>query len=246
MEDSTTRRAWWASAVLIGAVIAAVLLPLGALGSRLGVWGFQTGFLFLGGAAVLAVVAFVVGIGGLIASRKPARARNRAPLGVGIAVGGAIVVFLGMQFMTARSVPPIHDISTDTSDPPLFEVAVSLRGEQSNPLEYDAEKLAPLQRDAYPWVVPLERELAPSEAFAEALEAISGLGLEIVNADEDAGRIEAVATTFWFGFKDDVVVRVRPSGTGSRVDVRSVSRVGVSDLGANAARIGAILDAIRS
>jgi uncharacterized protein (DUF1499 family) len=74
---------------------------------------------------------------------------------------------------------------------------------------------------------------------------LEDLGLEIVAVDEAAGRVEATATTFWFGFKDDVVVRVRSSGAGSVVDVRSVSRVGVSDLGANARRIGQILDGLR-
>jgi uncharacterized protein (DUF1499 family) len=75
---------------------------------------------------------------------------------------------------------------------------------------------------------------------------LKGLSLEVVNADREAMRVEAVATTFWFGFRDDVVVRIRPGAAGgSRVDVRSVSRVGQSDLGANAARIGRILEGLK-
>ncbi len=243
--DTAAQKAWWSQAVLIGAVVAAVMLPVGALGSRMGLWGFQTGFLFLGGAALLSVLGVVVGLIGFYLSRNPAGAANRTPLAIGTAVCGAIVVLLAVQFNTARSVPPIHNVSTDTQDPPSFDVVVELRGNNSNPLAYDAEQLAPQQRAAYPWVAPLELSAAPDAVFDSALEALSKLGLEIVNADRDSGRIEAVATTFWFGFKDDVVVRVRPLSGGSRVDVRSVSRVGQSDLGANAARIGAILDALK-
>jgi uncharacterized protein (DUF1499 family) len=232
--------------VLIGGVVAALLLPVGALGSRIGLWGFQVGFLFLGGAALLSVLAVVVGLVGFFLARRPTGAPNRVPLAIGTAVGGAILVLLGAQFATARSVPPIHNISTDVSDPPSFDVVVALRGSNSNPLDYDAAELAPKQQAAYPAVKPLQRSTPPDVTFAAALEALSKLGLEIVNADREAGRIEAVATSFWFGFKDDVVVRIRPAPGGSRVDVRSVSRVGQSDLGANAARISAILDALRT
>ncbi|NJN51564.1 MAG: DUF1499 domain-containing protein [Gammaproteobacteria bacterium] len=245
MDAVVQKSAWWSQAVLIGAVVAAVMLPLGALGSRMGLWGFSTGFLFLGGAALLSVMGVILGLVGFFLSRKPGASSNRMPLMIGTVVCAAILAMLGAQFNTARTVPAIHNISTDTIEPPQFDVVVALRGEDSNPLTYDAETLAPLQRSAYPWVVPLELPGAPDVVFDAALEVLSKQGLEIVNADRDTGTIEAVATTFWFGFKDDVVVRVRPLGSGARVDVRSVSRVGQSDLGANAARIGAILDGLR-
>ncbi len=245
MSEAMARKAWWSQAVLIGAVVAVVMLPLGALGSRMGLWGFSTGFLFLGGAALLAVIGVVVALIGFFVLRKSGRGADRRPLVIGFVLCAAIVGLLGIQFNTARSVPGIHNISTDTADPPTFDVVVGLRGSNSNPLDYDAQTLAPLQQKAYPNVAPLDLPVAPDVAFDAALEVLSKLGLEIVNADRDSGRIEAVATTFWFGFKDDVVVRVRPSDAGSRVDVRSVSRVGVSDLGANAARISAILSALR-
>jgi len=239
-------RSWWAQAVMIGAVVALVLLPMGALGSRLGIWSFGTGFLFLGGGAVLSIIGLLGGIAGAVVSLRSGRQADRAPLAIGAAVCAGIVVLLGMQFNTARSVPPIHDISTDPDEPPAFEVVTSLRGAGSNPLAYDAEKLAPAQRGAYPWVVPLHVGAEPRVVFDATLEVLSALGLEIVNSDREALLVEAVATTFWFGFKDDVVVRIRPlPDGGSRVDVRSVSRVGQSDLGANAARIGRILDGLR-
>jgi len=150
--------------------------------------------------------------------------------------------------VAARSVPAIHDISTDTNNPPQFVKAVELRKGAANSLEYGADQgspseLARLQANAYPGIKPLKTDLTRAEAVARARDVLSAQGLEIVNSDPDQGIVEAVATTFWFGFKDDVVVRVTPAAQGSVVDVRSVSRVGRSDLGANAARIEKFLEA---
>lgn len=246
MASQTNARAWWSRAILIGALIAAVLLPLGALGSRLGIWGFMTGFLLLAAGAVLAAVGVIGGIVGAIAASRSGRSGDRGPVLVGAILCAVILGYLGMQFATARSVPPIHNISTDVEDPPEFDQAIALRGEKSNPLAYDREKLAPLQQAAYPWVKTLEVPEAPAAVFDRAVAVLKDLSLEVVNADPEAMRIEAVATTLWFGFKDDVVVRIRPgAGGGSRVDVRSVSRVGQSDLGANAKRIRRILDGLQ-
>jgi uncharacterized protein (DUF1499 family) len=247
MATTTQQRAWWSQAILIGALVALVLMPLGALGSRFGVWAFTTGFLFLGGAAVLAAIGLVGGIAGAIAAVRGGRTADRAPVLVGAVICAVILGFLGAQFNAARSVPPIHNISTDVDDPPEFAEVIELRGEKSNPLAYEREKLAAPQQAAYPAVAPLELAEAPAGVFDRAVTVLETMGLEVVNEDRDSGRIEAVATTFWFGFKDDVVVRIRPTDAGgSRVDVRSVSRVGQSDLGANAARIGRILDGLRT
>jgi uncharacterized protein (DUF1499 family) len=151
-------------------------------------------------------------------------------------------VLMLAQIATARSVPPIHNISTDTADPPSFDVVTGLRGADSNPVDYDAAKLAPLQEAAYPRVKPIISDRTVAESFDRALNVLNGMGLEVVNADRAAGRLEAVATSFWFGFKDDLVVRVRARGAGSVVDLHSVSRVGQSDLGINAKRIEEFID----
>jgi uncharacterized protein (DUF1499 family) len=111
---------------------------------------------------------------------------------------------------------------------------------------YGGEKIALQQRGAYPDLQPMILKVAPPEAFDRALAAVREMGWELVAADAAAGRIEATDTTFWFGFKDDVVIRVRPADGGSRVDVRSLSRVGGGDAGTNAKRIRAYLDALRS
>jgi hypothetical protein len=235
---------WWAKAILIGAVIGAALLPLGALGSRFGIWSFQIGFLGLAGGTILAMLGLVLGVVGLIVASKRNLPGNKPPIYIGLAISVLILAVVGLQFNAASSVPPIHNISTDVNDPPQFDKVLALRGEGTNPLEYDAESIAPLQQENYPWVKPYVSDASVADVYARALAAVENLGMEIVNADATGGLIEATATTFWFGFKDDVAVRVRPTASGSVVDVRSVSRVGLSDLGVNARRIGEILGAL--
>ncbi len=227
----------WSQAILIGAVVAAVLVSVGALGHRIGVWSFGTGFVLLAGGAFLAVVAVLGGVAALIVAMRARRHADRPPLYIALLIGGAIVVLMLAQISAARSAPPIHNISTDTADPPSFDIVIGLRGAQSNPVAYDAALLADTQRAAYPGVKPVASELSVDASFDRAVNVLNGMGLEVVNADRAAGRIEAVATSFWFGFKDDIVVRVRKKGDGSVVDLHSVSRVGQSDLGINAQRI---------
>jgi uncharacterized protein (DUF1499 family) len=234
---------WWSKAILVGAVVAAVLLPLGALGTRLGIWSFGVGFLLLAAGTVLAAIGLVTGIAGIIAAHRRGLSDDKQAVYLGTFVCALILAVMGLQFYTASTVPPIHDITTDVQDPPTFDRAVALRGEGANSLEYDREAVAPLQQQAYPWVQTLTTELPPEQALARSAAVLEDMGLEVVHVDEQAGRVEAVDTTFWFGFEDDVVVRVRPAPEGgSQVDVRSVSRVGVSDLGANARRIGEFLE----
>jgi uncharacterized protein (DUF1499 family) len=222
---------------MIGSIVGAALLPIGALGHRLGLWSFQTAFIFLGGGALLAVIALIGGAIALIVVLRSGRVADRPLLYVGLLLGGAVVVLMLAQVGTARSVPPIHNISTDVADPPTFDVVIGLRGPDANPIDYDIAAIAVAQQAAYPRVQTLTLDRSAGDSFDRALEVIKSMGLEIVNADQEAGRIEAVATSFWFGFKDDMVVRVRENGAGSIVDLRSVSRVGLSDLGVNAKRI---------
>lgn len=163
---------------------------------------------------------------------------------------------------TAMSVPPIHDIQTDWSDPIKFsDELMAVRGESSNPVVDDAvmpeamnarwpgiggKTVAELQADAYPEVKSLIVAAPTDVAFSAVYTTLSDMGMEFVTDNEAAGMIEATATTSWYGFKDDVAVRIRPQGEGSEIDVRSVSRVGLSDLGANAKRVNAILESVSS
>ncbi len=241
-QDPAVRASWWSQAILIGAIIAVALLAVGALGSRFGLWPFTTGFTLLAAGTVLAAIGFVTGIAGIIAAHRRDLPQDKQAVWLGTVVCLLILALLGMQFYTVATVPAIHDISTDVVDPPRFDRIRALRGPDANPLEYDSGEPAELQRRDYPWVRTLESELPPAQALDRAVAVLEGMGLEVVNVDPAAGRVEAVDTTFWFGFKDDLVVRVRPGATGSTVDVRSVSRVGQSDLGVNARRIGKFLE----
>jgi uncharacterized protein (DUF1499 family) len=141
--------------------------------------------------------------------------------------------------MTANAVPPIHDITTDIADPPLFVRVAALRKPEDHPVAYDGPSVGEQQRRAYPDLVPLVLKAPHDKVFAAAQGVLASMGLEPVEADAAQGRIEATATSLLFGFKDDVVVRIADDPGGTRVDVRSKSRVGRNDLGVNAKRIRA-------
>ena len=248
MNEQTAGKRWWAQAILIGGVIAVVCLPLGALGTKFGLWAFTGGFMLLAAGAVLATLASFLGVIAYIVALRKQLLAERPTLLIGIFLGVVVLAILGTQYSAASSVPPIHNISTDTENPPQFDKMVAIRSAaQANPLAYDAAALAPQQTAAYPWVKPLTL-MAPVDEVVDRAEAVMrDMGLEIVSSNKTTGLVEATATTFWFGFKDDVAVRVQPAADGgTQVDLRSVSRVGQSDLGANAARIGQILKGLGS
>jgi uncharacterized protein (DUF1499 family) len=171
--------------------------------------------------------------------RDPKRGRRSAIAGI---VMGLLTASFPLTFMaTAKRVPRIHDITTDTESPPNFEAVLPLRAQSPNPAEYGGREIAEQQLKAYPEIRPLVLDLSVEESFERALRVARDMGWEIVAGDPQRGRIEATATTPFFGFKDDVVVRLAPTDTGTRIDVRSVSRVGISDVGANAKRIRSFL-----
>ncbi len=217
------------------AVVAALLLLVAGPGTRLGLWDFSTGFLlmrwalFAGlGAAVIACILFVI---------PKTRAGNGTMLAIALLVGLGTAWVPWNGYRTATTLPFIHDITTDTVDPPLFVAVLPVRAGAANPPEYLGEEVAKQQREGYPDIETLVLDTPADETFRKALAAAEEMGLEIVAAEPAEGRIEATATTLWFGFKDDVVIRVTADGAGSRLDMRSKSRVGRSDVGANAARI---------
>ena len=223
--------------LLLGAV-AALLLAAGPLGTRAGLWPFTVGFLLLGLSLVLGLAAASV----CLAAGTRTGQWGLALAGIG--VGLAVVSVPTFAILSARGAPGIHDVTTDTEDPPAFAAAVPLRA-GVNTADYGGAEVAAQQRRAYPDIEPLVLPVDPAAAFARVLAAVRELGWELVASDPTAGRLEAVDTTFWFGFKDDVVVRLRPVPGGTRVDVRSSSRVGVGDLGTNATRVRELLARVR-
>ncbi|MDZ7789436.1 MAG: DUF1499 domain-containing protein [Xanthomonadales bacterium] len=222
------------------AVVAALLLLVAGPGTRLAWWDFGFGFTLMRWALYGGVAA-----GGLAVLMLLIPATRRGGVAALLA---AVVIGLGTAALPyslvqkARSVPPIHDITTDMANPPEFVAIAPLRAEAPNPVEYAGEETAAQQREAYPEIKTLHIDAWPAIVFEHALETAQARGWEIVEADESKGRIEATATTFWFGFKDDVVIRLRGDNNGTAVDMRSKSRVGRSDVGANAARIEAFLE----
>ncbi len=233
-------RIGWLAPLL--AAIAVFLLLAAGPGTRLGLWDFRTGFGLLRWSAYVGM--FAAGLGLLSLLWRPPGAR-RWPAAVAVLAGtvAALVPYRWMQ--QAQRVPPIHDITTDTERPPEFRAVLPLRADAPNPADYGGAEIAAQQREGYPDIAPLALEQPPAEVFRRALDAAQEIGWEVVAAESAAGRIEATATTAWFGFKDDVVVRITPEAGGSRVDVRSVSRVGKSDVGANAERIREYLERLR-
>lgn len=228
------------------AIAATAVIGAGA-GTRAGWWNFRLGFKILNWGAYFGVLGACLSLGGAIVARP-----GRGPRGFLLAVAGIVVgaIAFGVPanwYRAAKRLPPIHDISTDTHDPPQFASILPLRKNAPNPPEYGGPEVAAQQREAYPDIRPLELGLSPEQAYERALAAATRMGWRIVDGSRQEGRIEAVATTRWFGFEDDVVIRIAPRPeNGTRLDVRSVSRVGRSDVGANARRIRAFLKTFRS
>ena len=223
---------------LLGVVMESIAGP----GHRLGWWPFTTGFSMLSYGAIAALLS--VPLLAWTAWRTSLR-RVRVYAGVGLIMAFVATAVPLSWFYRANTLPVIHDISTDLEHPPEFVAVVPLRRDATNPITYGGPEVAEQQRRAYPDVMPLRLRIPPGEAYARVVVTARRMGWDLVAEDPQSGRFEATATTPLFGFKDDVVVRVTAEGSGSRIDVRSVSRVGRSDVGANARRIREFLQELR-
>ncbi len=224
--------------VVVGVVLA--MLCAGAaifsgIGYQMDLWHFRTGFQILKWSFFAAIVALALSLIGLAMSRKT---RSVVVMGViGIVVAG-ITVYIPISWKkTLDSHPYIHDITTDLQNPPQFVVVASIRGPEDHPVAYDGPEVAAQQEKAYPDLKSLVVTVPAGNVFEAADKVIREMGMEIVDASQPDMRIEATDTTLLYGFKDDVVVRITESDGSTKVDVRSKSRVGRSDLGENAKRI---------
>jgi uncharacterized protein (DUF1499 family) len=223
--------------LILGAT-AAVLLAAGPLGTRAGLWPFLVGFLLLALSLVLGLA------GGSLCLVAGVRTGQWGMALAGVVLCAAVVGAPSVAVFSARGAPPINDITTDPDDPPAFVAVVPLRAGRNTP-EYGGPEVAAQQRRAYPDIAPVVLPLAGGPAHARVVDVVRGLGWRVVASDADAGRVEAVDTTFWFGFEDDVVVRLRPVAGGTRLDVRSSSRVGIGDMGTNARRVREFVRRVR-
>lgn len=222
------------SVAVIGAVVAALMV----FGARLGLWEPITGLgLYRSYFNPLAMTVAGLGLLALVIHLVRKETSSAVLGGIAALVGvGLMVPMISSTINPPVRAAPINDITTDTDNPPAFVVLDDTRAGARTSLVYAGAELAAAQAAAYPDIAPLETDLDAGAAHARALEVAKAMGWEIVAEDKENYRFEATARTSVFYFADDVVV-VTPLEDGSRVDMRSVSRVGRSDQGVNAARI---------
>ena len=245
----TAQRGGWRNRISGIAILLAALslLALGVapLGWRMGLLPLKAAFELLALAAIAGVLG---GVAAAIALAVWSRRLEglRILLLAGTLLLGAGFVLLPLR-IAMRHAPAIHDITTDTSDPPAITTALPARqAEHAATAAYGGPATAAQQRAAFPDIVPVILPLSPAKAFDLALATARGMPRwNITATDPAAGRIEASEASFWFGFVDDIVIRVAADGAGSRIDVRSLSRQGKGDLGVNAARVRAYIAALR-
>ncbi len=237
----TSRIGIWLAA--IGLIVAAAA----GLAARTGVLSPLTGMGAYAVASLLLLIAAVAAAIGLLRSGGTAGTASRTATWLALLVGLAITVNNGVVINKARHAPPIHDISTDTDNPPEFVAVLPLRQQDAQtPPAYSGPAAAAAQKAAYPDLHPLVIAQPVDAVFAAAQAVVADKGWALVDANQTDGRIEATAETPWMHFRDDVVIRIRPEANGTRVDVRSKSRVGRGDLGVNAARVRDFLNALQA
>ena len=226
--------AWLRPLAIAAALVALAMLALSGPLTRFDVWSYRTGLSVFRWSTYVAIAAAVLAIAALV---WPSVRSRGAKLPIVALLTGLLALYPPLEFLKrARAVPPINDITTDTENPPRYMTATRA---------YPGAEFARQQRTAYPDIVPQQLRMLPRDAFARALKTAEAMGWEVVGRDAAAGTIEAVDTTRWFGFKDDIAIRVSAADAGSRLDVRSKSRVGRSDLGTNAQRIRAYLQQLK-
>jgi uncharacterized protein (DUF1499 family) len=200
---------------------------------------FRFGFYLAAGAIALALAT-------IVPTRPGDRRRGFVAALLALAVGVAAAWSPAQWLLQARAAPRINDVTTDPANAPALVVTRQMRHGASNPSDYPGPAAAALQRAAYPDIKPVVIKAAPAEAFHKVDAVAVAMGWEVVARAPADGRLEATATSEWFGLIDDIVIRIRPQGAGSsRIDIRSKSRVGASDFGVNAHRIRAFIERLR-
>ncbi len=228
----------WVTLNLILALVVLLAFPVAAIGTRWGIWSYGNAFLGLRLEFFLGLIVIIMSVILLVVQFTSANKMFLGTVIVSLVFALLAITPLIHQFNQANKLPKIHDITTDWENPPQFQAALALRPADSNTVVYQGEEIASQQRAAYSDVQPILTDLNPQAAFRVAKAAVRQLKWDMTLDNADHGIIEASQTSFWFGFTDDIIIRVQAENQGgSRVDIRSVSRVGVSDIGANAARI---------
>jgi hypothetical protein len=258
-ERPVSRLAIWARRValfsLAATVIAVILVRSGAL-------DIVPALSTLAGALVLACVAILLAFGAGVAIWRDGVEGGRHVV-TALIIGILLIAYPAYLGIRAWHLPAIYDVTTDPIDPPQFDAIARLRPRDANPVSYAGLYTAELQHTAYSDIEPDDTKATPQEAYDAAMKIINKRRWRVVDAHPPQGPspriidaraplanstrdgiIEAVARTPILGFRDDVVVRVRPTTDGARIDVRSASRYGRHDLGTNAKRVRNLIDDI--
>ncbi len=232
---------WLISLAALGLALA---IAASGPGTRLGLWEYGTGLKLIRQLAMPVMIAAVASAGAFVLALFSVRRLSLIPLAAAIAAAAAALVPIKMKEAVDAN-PFIHDITTDFDDPPMIVAAAN--EERRNPPEYVGDEPAPrsdlttaeAQREAFPDIGTIRTDRNIEDAASIAASVVTGMGMKLLSDGpvDDGWVIEAAYTSFWFGFVDDFIVRIRADGDRAIVDVRSKSRVGGSDLGANAKRV---------
>jgi len=224
----------------IGAIVVA---GAGLVLARYDIVPKLAGFSALLGGGLLAVVAALAGLAGLILNLRHPTATRRAAI-IGLILSLPFAGFLISRPMASHGAPALHDLSTDLANPPAF-TRLTLRADNMAGVG-TVENWRAIHARAYPDLKPVVIARPPATVLADAERLARAQGWEIALSDPAAGQLEATATVSFIRFHDDVILRVKPAADGksSVVDMRSVSRIGVGDLGVNAKRIRAFLKSL--
>jgi hypothetical protein len=225
------------------AIFGVLSVMTGLMIAQSGVFPPMAGFgAFAAGAILGGFVGLLLGAIGLFQTRGGGDPVGRRHAITGLGIGVALLALLFVASAPGRGAPPINDITTDLEDPPSFASGPDAPDYGGRDMSYPAE-FVPIVREAYPDLATVKTPLAPDAAFEKALVAAEELGWFVTYKNAPAGRLDAQERTAVFRFVDDITIRIRPDGSGSAVDVRSKSRDGRGDLGANAKRIRRFFEA---
>jgi uncharacterized protein (DUF1499 family) len=237
------RRSPVASLAFWSALFVALSMAAAGFGVRYEFWSYRFGFRVLRVCFFAGLVTGVLGLVGSWIAFPLWSDRRGFTLSLTALLISGFVVGLPLRWkIRAEAAPPIHDVTTDPDNPPVFRVVDHYRDERHNDLDYGGSRQRRLQEEHYPELKPLVVEGSRESCMKRALETARRLGWVVHRANWEDGWMEATDTTFWFGFKDDVVVRLRRKDDRCKVDLRSVSRVGKGDAGTNTRRIRTFLD----
>lgn len=243
-EQPTSRLAVWARRTALFSLIATILAIIIV---RSGLLEFRPALATVGGALAFSAIALLLAFAAFVVIWREGLigiAYSLTAIGIGI----ALLAYPGYLAVASYRLPWIYDITTDPIDPPRFEALARIRPRDANPVIYAGLSAAEQQRNAYPEIETLEQEAAAQASYEAALAVVTKRKWNIVARRPPErgreGRIEAVARTAIMGLREDVVIRVRTDGQGSRVDIRSSSRYGTFDFGTNAARVRNLIDDI--